>query len=239
MSLPPVHLAGEQMSAEVLLDAEAVARRAAALIAQEARAAAGARGRFLLATSGGTTPWRMLELLADEDMPWPSVHLFQVDERVAPASDPARNLSRLRASLLDKGGLLEEQIHAMPVEAADLVVAAARYASILREVAGTPPILDLVQLGLGADGHTASLVPDDRALDVFDSEVAVTDSYRGHRRMTLTYPPINRARFVLWVVTGSDKAAVLARLRRGDRSIPAGRVHPERALLLADSAAAA
>ena len=227
------------MTAEVLQDGEAVARRAAALIAEEARAVVRARGRFLLATSGGTTPWRMLEILADEDLPWPAVHLFQVDERVAPASDPARNLARLRASLLDKSRLLEEQIHAMPVEAADLVAAAARYASTLREVAGTPPVLDLVQLGLGADGHTASLVPGDPALEISHSEVAVTGFYQGHRRMTLTYPPINRARLVLWVVTGSDKAAVLSRLRRGDCSIPAARVRAERALLLADAAAAA
>ena len=227
------------MKAEVLLDAESVARRAAALIAEEARAAVGARGRFLLATSGGTTPWRTLELLADEDVPWSAVHLFQVDERVTAASDPARNLAGLRVSLLQRVPMLEAHVHAMPVEAADLDAAAARYASILGKVAGTPPLLDLVQLGLGTDGHTASLVPGDPVLEVVDSEVAVTGLYYGHRRMTLTYPPINRARLVLWVVTGSDKAPVLSRLRRGDHSIPAGRVHPERALLLADSAASA
>lgn len=227
----------EGMKVEVLPDAEAVARRAAAVIAQEARVAARARGRFLLATSGGTTPWRMLELLADEEVPWPLVHLFQVDERIADASDPARNLTRLRASLLDKVRLTPDQVHAMPVLEADLAAAAARYAATLRRVAGAPPVLDLVHLGLGTDGHTASLVPGDPVLDSLGSDVAVTGPHQGYRRMTLTYPVFERARVVLWVVTGSDKAAALSRLRRGDRSIPAGCVSAEHALLLADAAA--
>jgi 6-phosphogluconolactonase len=225
------------MIEEVLPDAEALARRAATLIAEQARAAARARGRFLLALSGGATPARMLELLADEDVPWPVVHLFQVDERVAPASDPARNLTSLRANLLDKVPLTERQLHAMPVEEANLVAAAARYAATLHEVAGTPPRLDLIHLGLGTDGHTASLIAGDSALDA-TTEVAVTGSYQGHRRMTLTYPAIECARLILWVVAGRDKASVLPRLRCGDHSIPAGRVSAEHAILLADAAAA-
>lgn len=226
------------MRVEVLPSAEAVAGRAAALIAQEARAAVEARGRFLVATSGGTTPWRMLDLLADEDVPWPLVQLFQVDERVAPADDPARNLGRLRASLLSKVRLAPEQVHAMPVEEADLAAAARRYARTLRELAGNPPVLDLVHLGLGADGHTASLVPGDPVLELSGADVGVTGPYEGHRRMTLTYPAIDRARLVLFVVTGPEKAQALARLCRGDRSIPAGRVAAGRALVLADAAAA-
>src|SRR6185295_10960663 len=160
---------GETVKVEVLPDAEAVARRAAALIAQEARAAAAARGRFVMATSGGATPWRTLELLASEDVPWPLVHLFQVDERVTTSADPARNFTKLRATLLDSVPLPEDQVHAMPVEENDLSKAAERYAATLREVAGTPPRLDLIQLGLGADGHTASLLPGDSALDCIAS----------------------------------------------------------------------
>ncbi len=225
------------MRLEVLPDPEAVARRAARVVAA-ARDAVGARGRFLLATSGGATPWRMLRLLAEEDLPWAGVHLFQVDERVAPAGHLDRNLTHLAASLLDHAPLPAAQVHAMPVEEADLASAAARYAAELHAVGGTPAVLDLVHLGLGADGHTASLVPGDPALEVAGADVAVTGAYRGRRRMTLTYPALDRARLVLWVVTGAEKDEALARLRRGDRAIPAGRVQSDRAVVLADVAAA-
>jgi len=125
----------------------------------------------------------------------------------------------------------------MPVETADLDQAAARYAQILVAVAGSPPVIDLVHLGLGADGHTASLVPGDPVLDVTDADVALTRPYQGRRRMTLTYPVLNRARRVLWLITGADKAAMLGRLRRGDPTIPAGRVRQDDAVVLADRAA--
>lgn len=226
------------MKAEVLPHAEDVARRAAQFIAEQGRAAARARGRFLMATSGGTTPWRMLELLAGEEMPWTLTYVFQVDERVVPGSDAARNFTRLRASLLDRVSIPADQIHAMPVEEPDLTAAARRYAATLRRVAGTPAVLDLVHLGLGIDGHMASLVPGDAALRERDSDVAVTGVYQGCRRMTLTYPVLDRARAILWLVTGSDKAAALSRLRGGDQAIPAGRVSVEHALLLADAGAA-
>ena len=224
---------------ETLPDAEAVARRAAAVIAGEARAAVAARGRFLLAVSGGKTPWIMLRALAAEEVPWKQVHVVQVDERVAPAGHADRNLAHLRATLLEHAPLREEQIHAMPVESADLEAAAAHYARVLREIAGTPPVLDLAHLGLGTDGHTASLVPGDPALAVADRDVAITELYQGRRRMTLTYPLLNRSRTVLWVVTGAEKAPMLKRLRDGDASIPAGRIRRrEPALILADLAAA-
>jgi len=170
--------------------------------------------------------------------PWQQVHIAQVDERVAPAADPDRNLAHLRASLLDHAPLPPDHIHAMPVEAADLDRAAAQYALTLRDVAGSPPVFDLVHLGLGPDGHTASLVPGDPVLDITDADVAVTGAYHGRRRMTLTFPIINRSRLVLWLVTGSEKAATLVRLRDGDRSIPASRVRQDRSLVLADRAAA-
>src|SRR5437016_11130257 len=226
------------MNIEILTDADAVARKAAEIIAAEARTAVKARGRFIVAVSGGHTPWQMLRALANEDVPWEGVSVVQVDERVAPAGDPERNLTHLYQSLLEHAPLRREQIYAMPVEAPDVESAAARYAETLKKIAGSPPVLDLVHLGLGPDGHTASLVPGDPVLNVTDSDVALTGVYQGRRRMTLTYPMLNRARRVLWVVTGSEKVEMLRRLRDGDLSIPAGRVRREQALLLADRAAA-
>lgn len=226
------------MELEVLANAEAVAERAADLIADAARAAVTARGCFVMAVSGGRTPWLMLRALGGRDLPWARVHVVQVDERVAPAGHADRNLTHLRESLLAHSPLHPEQVHAMPVELPDLDDAAARYAATLRELAGTPPVLDLVHLGLGADGHTASLVPGDAALAVADRDVAIAGPYQGRLRMTLAYPAIDRARRILWVVTGPDKVEMLARLRAGDRSIPAGRVCREHARGLADRAAA-
>ena len=226
------------MEMEVLADAAAVARRAAATVAAEAREAVAARGRFTLAVSGGRTPWLMLRALAGEDVPWGGLHLFQVDERVAPDRDPDRNWTHLRESLLDRAPMRPDQAHAMPVDSPDLAAAAARYAQTLGEIAGQPPVLDLVHLGLGPDGHTASLVPGDPVLDVSDADVALAGVYQGRRRMTLTYPVLNRARRVLWVVTGSEKAGMLGRLSSGDTSIPAGRVRQDRALVLTDRAPA-
>jgi 6-phosphogluconolactonase len=161
-----------------------------------------------------------------------------VDERVAPAADPDRNLTHLRESLLEHAPLPSGHIHAMPVDQADLEAAARSYARTLEKVAGTPPVLDLAHLGLGPDGHTASLVPHDPALNVTDRDVALTGLYQERRRMTLTYPALNRSRRILWVVTGAEKAGMLVRLRDGDISIPAGRIRREQALVLADRAAA-
>ena len=226
------------MKIEIFADADSVAQEAAKFIAAEARAAIAERGRFVMAVSGGHTPWVMLRALAREEIPWDSVHLAQVDERVAPTGHPDRNLTHLHESLLEHATLPEEQIYAMPVESTDLEAAAKQYAATLAKIAGSPPVLDLVHLGLGPDGHTASLVPGDAVLGVNDADVAVTGIYQGRRRMTLTYPILNRARRVLWLVTGSEKTAMLVRLREGDPSIPAGRVNQERALVLADRAAA-
>jgi len=226
------------MRIEVLADADAVAKKAAALISALARAAVDARGRFVMAVSGGHTPWVMLRALAEEDVPWSSVHIFQVDERVAPEGHADRNLTHLRASLLEHAPLPAEQIYAMPVEMNDLQSAAAKYAAELERIAGSPPVLDLVHLGLGPDGHTASLVPGDPVLDVMDRDVAVTGVYQGRNRLTLTYPVINRARLILWLVTGSEKVPMYKRLVTADQSIAAGRVLQSKAVLLADSAAA-
>jgi 6-phosphogluconolactonase len=227
------------MRIQVLSDADAVAREAAKIIAAEARDAVAARGRFIMAVSGGHTPWQMLRALASENVPWKGVDLVQVDERIAPAGDPDRNLTHLRESLLEHSPLADEQIHAMPVEEADIDGAALRYARTLEQIAGTPPVLDLAHLGLGPDGHTASLVPNDPVLGVVDRDVALSGVYMKRRRMTLTYPILNRSRRILWVVTGAEKVAMLPRLRGADASIPAGRVHQEHASVLADRAAAA
>lgn len=226
------------MNIEVFGDADSVARAAAAGIAVDARAAMASRGRFSFAVSGGHTPWIMLRALAGEDVPWASVHLFQVDERVAPDGDKDRNLTHLRESFLQYVPLRPDQIHAMPVEATDLQAAARTYAMDLEAIAGSPPVLDLVHLGLGPDGHTASLVPGDPVLNDTAEDVALTGIYQGRRRMTLTYPILNRARRVLWVVTGGEKVEMLRRLRDGDVTIPAGRIRRDQALLLADRAAA-
>lgn len=226
------------MKTEILPDAEAVAKAAASLIAAEARAAAAARGRFVMAVSGGKTPWQMLRALANEDVPWKAVYVAQVDERVAPAGDPDRNLTHLRESLLSHAPLLPNQILAMPVEDTELDSAAVRYARKLEESAGSPAILDLVHLGLGPDGHTASLVPNDPVLKVLDRDVAVTGVYMGRRRLTLTYPVINRSRRILWLATGGEKTEMLRRLMQSDPTIPAGRVRQEQAVVLADKAAA-
>lgn len=226
------------MKIEILSDADAVAREAAAIIAAEARTAVSERGRFVVAVSGGHTPWEMLRFLSKEKVPWENLHLVQVDERVAPAGHPDRNLTHLHESLLEHAPLRPDQIYAMPVELADLDAAASQYAATLTKIAGSPPVLDLVHLGMGPDGHTASLVPGDPVLHVTDADVAATGIYQGRRRLTLTYPIINRSRRILWLMTGAEKAGMLVRLRDGDPSIPAGRVSQERALVLADRAAA-
>jgi 6-phosphogluconolactonase len=220
-------------------DAEAASREVARLIAAEARAAVAARGRFVLAVSGGHSPAQMFRALAGEEVPWKGVHVVQVDERVAPAGHPVRNLTLLRQSLIERVPVPPEQVYPMPVEAQDLEAAAASYARTLEQIAGSAPALDLAHLGIGPDGHTASLVPGDPVLNVNDKDVALTGIYQLRRRMTLTYPMLNRARRILWLVTGSEKAGMLARLRAGDETIPAGRIRQDQAVVVADRAAAA
>ena len=226
------------MDVEILPDGDSLAKRAAAIIAADARAAVAARGRFVMAVSGGKSPWLMLADLASEDVPWANVHVFQIDERIAPAGDPDRNYVHLRASLLEHAPIPPEQIYAMPVESPDVDAAAKEYAHTLESIAGKPPVLDLAHLGLGPDGHTASLIPNDPVLNVTGADVAITGVYQDRRRMTLTYPVINRARRILWLVSGKDKVPALLKLRAADPSIPAGRISQTQALLLADRAAA-
>jgi 6-phosphogluconolactonase len=226
------------MKIQVLADVDAVAQAGAEAIAEAARSAVATRGHCSLALSGGRTPWLMLRALEDQEVPWRQVQILQVDERVAPADSPERNLTHLRESLLARVKLPPDNLHPMPVEESDLLAAAASYARTLETLAGRPPVLDLVHLGLGPDGHTASLVPDDPVLEVTEAWVGVTRAYQQHRRMTLTYPVLNRARIILFIVTGEDKADALARLSRRDASIPAGRIANPNVTVLADRAAA-
>jgi 6-phosphogluconolactonase len=226
------------MQYEIFPDDAAVAAAAARIIAAEARQAVAARGRFLMAVSGGKTPWAMLKDLASQDVPWTHVHVFQVDERLAPEGDPDRNLTHLHASLLGNAPIPPANIHAMPVNASDPAQGALDYEQTLQTWCGKPPVLDLAHLGLGADGHTASLVPGDPALDCHDRDVALTGIYQNRRRMTLTFPMINRARRVLWLATGAAKVPMIERLMKADPTIPAGHMTQVNALLLTDTEAA-
>jgi 6-phosphogluconolactonase len=208
-------------------DPAAVAAAGAAFVAGRAREAVAASGSFHFAVSGGHTPWAMFAELASETVPWDAVIIYQVDERVAPPDDPDRNLAHLRQAL----GPAPAQVRPMPVNEGDLAAAAADYAASL------PGRFDLVHLGLGPDGHTASLVPGDPVLAVTDRLVALTQPYQGRVRMTLTYPALARARQILWLVTGSDKKGPLAKLLAGDTTIPAGRIEAAESLVMADRAA--
>ena len=222
---------------QVRADDVMATRAAARFVAECARRAVSERGKCVVAFSGGSTPRAMLGALVAEDLPWRDLHIFQVDERAAPHGHGERNLTQLEQTLLGTTPLAADTLHAMPVEDEDLEAAAGRYAQSLAATTGSPVVLDLVHLGLGDDGHTASLVPGDSALQVSDRDVAVTDDYRGYRRMTLTLPILDRARQRLWLVTGAGKAAMLARVCAGDQSIPAGRVRAHDSIVFADRAA--
>jgi len=226
------------MDIRVLTNADAVAHEAARLIADMARQNVAAHGKFVMAVSGGKTPWLMLRALGNEDVPWKEVHVVQVDERIAPSGHPDRNLTHIREYLLENTPLIEDHIHAMPVESKDLESAAVSYTMMLCKIAGMPPALDLVHLGLGSDGHTASLIPEDPVLMVDGREVAITGVYQGRKRMTLTYPILNRSRNILWIITGAEKVPMLKRLLLADITIPAGRIKQDTALILADHDAA-
>jgi len=214
------------MVTKPVADAEEAAQEAARIIEMTAQAAVAERGQFDFAVSGGKTPWRTLEILSEGTLPWSRTSLFQVDERIAPTGSPERNLTHLVLSL---PLMCQAAIRPMPVGAKDLETAARSYEYSL------PERFDLVHLGLGPDGHTASLVPGDPVLDVKDRGVAMTQGeYQGTRRMTLTYPPLNAARKILFLVTGEGKEDALRRLIAGDEAIPAGRVRNDNILTVTD-----
>jgi 6-phosphogluconolactonase len=215
---------------EVTENERGAARRAAELIAAAGQRAVADHGSFSFAMSGGRSPWAMLAILGDlEEMPWAETELFQVDERIASPGSEDRNLTHMVLGLsMDH----QSALRPMPVTNHDLDAAAHEYDTSL------PERLDVVHLGLGPDGHTASLVPGDPVLDVDDRRVAVTtNEYQGHRRMTLTYPALAEAREIIWLVTGEEKRDPLRKLLAADPSIPAGRVRNDSMFIVADSAA--
>ncbi len=220
----------------VVADPRELGKIAAEHLTRMVHEAVSARGGCAIALSGGSTPQDMFASLRVIELPWSKLHVFQADERICPQDHPDRNLTSLRRQLLDLVPIPEANVHPMPVMLADPDLAAERYEQELRRVCGDPCLLDVVHLGLGEDGHTASLVPGDPVLDVVDRDVAATLPYKGHRRLTLTYPALSRARRILWLVSGASKAAVLRQLCAGDSTIPAGRIPREHALVVADSA---
>lgn len=225
------------MKVNIGADAAAVARLAADWLAARISADVAARGRCVVALSGGETPWRMLEELLTRQVPWSALEIVQVDERVVAMEDPRRNLARIEASLCRRGQLEKRQLNSIPVERS-VDVAVREYQRTLHSLAGTPPVLDIVQLGLGADGHTASLFPGDAALEVTDRDVVATGHHAGTRRVTLTLPCLNRARARLWLIIGGDKASRLHDLVGGRGDIPAVRVARDEAVVFADDTAA-
>lgn len=222
------------MRVEVVGHATSLPARAAQRVAQEVCEAVDARGKATVAFSGGEVGAAMLSVLAAYRLPWQRVHVFQTDEHAVGDSDPERKLGTLRSRLLAHVPVPARHVHPMPVADADLDAAAERYAATLVEVCGDPPVLDLVHLDLDADGHTASLVPGDSVGDVADRDVAATGVYRGTRRLTLTCPALNRARRLLWIVSGADAGGALDRLIQGDPALAAARVAQGRAELLTD-----
>jgi 6-phosphogluconolactonase len=225
------------MKTEIFPQAGDVASGAAAYLAQQITATLATKSTFSMAISGGRTPWEMLKILAKADLPWQRVNLFQVDERVAPDGHADRNLTQLFQAIAGTPMVTQLRIFPMPVLADDLEEGCREYTQVIDEVTEGKG-LDLIHLGLGSDGHTASLVPGDGVLEIQDRLVACTqNTYQGRIRMTLTYPLLNSAKQLLWIVTGSEKQEMVKRLLQQDPSIPAGSIRQENALLLVDQAA--
>ncbi len=229
------------MNVEVLPDGEALARRAVDVVVATSVSAIEERGVFVWAVSGGTTPRRMLELLSERtDLDWSCTHLFQVDERIAPDGSDDRNATMLDTALLTEAFLERNTpagIHLMPVTDDDVEAGAANYASLMDRHAGSPVVFDLVQLGMGSDGHTASLIPGDPILSIDDVDVATTGEYQGRRRMSFTWPVLDRAKQLLWVVGGESKQGAVRQFLDNDPAIPATLPTQARAVVLLDEAA--
>ncbi len=213
--------------------AEDWAVRAADLFADAIHEVLSRQERCTVALSGGTTPAPVLAELATRKLAWDRVILTQVDERIAPIDSGNRNIVGLREAFSE----LPVTWIPMPVEQDDLVAAGNEFVEQLSDVAGSPPILDVVHLGLGGDGHTASLVPDDPILSVLDRDIGITSSYQGTRRLTMTRPMLERALLVLWLVAGPAKADAVKKLLRGDQSVPAGQLDLTNSVVVLDAPA--
>ena len=219
---------------KVFANAEELSRGAAEFFALQAKQAHAARGRFSVALSGGHTPERTYRLLSDpalrEQVAWKHMHVFWGDERCVPADDPQSNQRLARETLLDRVPLPAAQIHPISCDHS-AAEAAARYETLLRSFfPDQPPYLDLVLLGLGENGHTASLFPDTAVLDEQQRWVAgLHVAGQDFERVTLTAPFINRAATVLFLVTGASKATVLQQVIQGPaapRDLPAQLIRP-------------
>ena len=237
---------GEDLHRLEILSLHQWAKQAAVHLAEAITEAIERRGRCLIAISGGTTPGSAFDHLATIALDWDRVVILQVDERLAPAGSEGRNLVRQRESFADLPvtwlPLPVDDLLPIDADAANLADEAApliaAFSDRLIALADDPPVLDIVQLGLGHDGHTASLFPDDPALVDLRHYVALTGCHHGHRRLTLTRPVLDRARLVLWLVRGVAKAQPLGGLLAGDLTMPAGLIRPRRSVILADTDAA-
>lgn len=226
------------MEIRTFQSANEVAKEAAAYIADRIRENLTKKGFFTMAISGGRTPWEMIKELAQEDLPWEKVFLFQVDERIAPDGHQDRNLTQLFNTIQGTKMMTRLNIFPMQVIAEDLDHACQEYADHIKKITESGK-LDLIHLGIGTDGHTASLIPGDDVLEVQDKNVALTSSpYQGRNRMTLTYPLINQAEKILWIITGEEKAEMLERLLQQDPKIPAGKISQSQAIILTEESAA-
>ncbi|MGH6880820.1 6-phosphogluconolactonase [Hypericibacter sp.] len=232
---------------EVLPDPDALARRAAAWLLA---AAMGKPGDFAIALSGGSTPRRLYEHLAGESFrdsfPWSRTHWFWGDERFVPPDDAKSNYRMVRDALLSRAPVPTDNIHPVPTAVASPEAAASAYERELKSFYGADrldparPLFDVTLLGLGSDGHLASLFPGTAALTVRDRWAAAVVSAQPEARITLTYPALESSRQVAFLISGGEKREIFARLRRGDETLPAARLRPVGSLwFFADAAAAA
>ncbi|MBT4890162.1 MAG: 6-phosphogluconolactonase [Rhodospirillales bacterium] len=222
------------MKIETCIDAQSVADKCANIIADHMMQAINQHAKFTIAFSGGSTPIPLFQRLSTLTLPWDKVHIFQVDERVAPDGDENRNYNNLKTHLLDHISIPPAQVYAMQVATLSSWKAAETYETLVRKHTGTPPCFDLIHLGLGEDGHTASLIPKDPVLKNSDSYVATSQVYNRYERLTFTYDTINATKCILWQVTGKKKAKMLKRLISGDTKIPAGRIVRDQAIIVTD-----
>jgi 6-phosphogluconolactonase len=227
----------DELPLEVHADPAAVASAAATAIAAALDVAVRERGRATLALSGGRSPLEAFKLLAAKPLPWHAIDILQVDERCAPAGHEDRNSVQIGRAFAGLVAAQAERFHWIPLdETTDTHAAARTYSATLTALAGVPPIIDVVQLGLGPDGHTASLFPG-QTLELVTRFVGLSPPMLGWPRLTLTLPVLDAARRIIWFVTGSDRGAPLRGLLAGDPAVVGSRVRRGSATVFADRAA--
>jgi 6-phosphogluconolactonase len=225
---------------EVLSDPERLAQRAARWLAGLAKAS---RDRFVVALSGGSTPKRMYQILSGLELPWARTHWFWGDERFVPPDDPRSNYRMAHEALFQHAPVSIANIHPVPTRGLGPEAAAAAYEAELKKFYGgdrldaTRPLFDVTLLGLGPDGHTASLFPGTAVLDERHKWVAAVIGAKDEARITFTYPLLESSGHIAFLVAGAEKQRMLGLLLGGDTDIPAGRLSKERVQVFADSAA--